>query len=123
MEEGGTELTETEKKNDLTSILPQHLQDSLIWSATDEGITYNSFRDRIKTQAAKMQLIRRKQVNLIGTSDDTTPEKGSEEDDESMVAALGKSWKEKLYQTRRTWYEPECTKTNCWTDSMHKLWR
>ena len=90
VEEGGTQLTETEKKNDLMAILPHGLQSNLIWSASDVDVNCVNFRDRIKNQAAKMQLMKRKQVNLLGGEEESSANKASDDDDETTVAALGK---------------------------------
>ncbi len=46
-------------KSDLLAILPHELRDNLLWQATDGG-SYATFRDTVKSQAAKVLLNRKK---------------------------------------------------------------
>ena len=84
---GGTEPTNEEKKSDLLRILPEHLQDNLLWRATDPG-PYIQFRDMIKAQAARTLLNRRRLP--IHTVAEASPPSQDDEMHEELMAVMKK---------------------------------
>ena len=56
---GGLVPTDDEKKSDLLRMLPEVLQNNLLWRATDEG-SYAKFRDMIKLQSSRTLMLGRK---------------------------------------------------------------
>ncbi len=54
-EAGGTTPTDNEMKADLLHILPDTIQDNLLWRATDPG-PHSRFRDMVLSQAARTLL-------------------------------------------------------------------
>ena len=92
---GGTEPTNEEKKSDLLRILPEHLQDNLLWRATDPG-PYIQFRDMIKAQAARTLLNRRRlPIHTVAeasppSQDDEMPDLRSVTNLEELMAVMKK---------------------------------
>ena len=84
---GGIEPTNEEKKSDLLRLLPEHLQDNLLWRATDPG-PYIQFRDMIKAQAARTLLNRRRLP--IHTVAEASPPSQDDEMHEELMAVMKK---------------------------------
>ena len=71
---GGPAPSDEEKKSDLLRILPETLQDNLLWRATDPG-PYAQFRDMIKAQAARTLLNKRRlPVHAVAQGQEPKPE-------------------------------------------------
>ena len=92
---GGIEPTNEEKKSDLLRILPEHLQDNLLWRATDPS-PYIQFRDMIKAQAARTLLNRRRlPIHTVAeasppSQDDEMPDLRSVSNLEELMAVMKK---------------------------------
>ena len=84
---GGIEPTNEENKSDLLRILPEHLQDNILWRATDPG-PYTQFRDMIKAQAARTLLNRRRLP--IHTVAEASPPSQDDEMHEELMAVMKK---------------------------------
>ncbi len=72
---GGTRPKDSEMMADLLAVLPGELRETLLWKTTEEGVTYNQFRNHILTQAGRV-LMNRKKLPIHALDEDIDDDGG-----------------------------------------------